>query len=95
MSFYAAEDLRDKVAGAVQLLQSPAGATVSDGPDEDACFAFLSQVLLPYRPYAALMSIRPDGQMFCASMRNGRALNLSDQAYFMQASGPTEPVVEL
>ena len=82
MSGYAAEDLRDKVAGAVQLLQSLAGAAVSDGPDKDACLKFLSQVLLPYRPYAALM-------------RNGWALKLSDQAYFMQASDSTEPVVEL
>ena len=41
------------------------------------------------------MSIRPDGQLFCDSMRSGRALNLSDPAYFKQASGSTEPAVEL
>jgi len=91
---YAAEDLQDKVNGTVQLLHGLSRAPDLDTGDKAACSAFLGNVLGRYPQYTGLLTIRPDGQLHCDSLRSGRTLDLNDRAYFKQASASAEPAFE-
>jgi diguanylate cyclase (GGDEF)-like protein len=97
LASYAAEDLTSKVNGTVQLLYGLSRAPdldVGDKTHKDACSAFLGEVLSRYPQYTGLLTIRPDGQLYCDSLRSGRTLDLNDRAYFRQARTSMEPAIE-
>lgn len=91
---YAAGDLGNKVSGTVQLLHGLSRAADLDATDRRACSAFLHEVLGRYPQYTGLLTIRPDGQLHCDSLRTGRKLDLNDRAYFKQARDSGEPAIE-
>ena len=92
---YAAENLDDKVKGTVQLLHGLSRASDLDTPDKPACSAFLAGVLARYPQYTGLLTIAPNGDLHCDSLRTGRTLNVSGRAYFKQASASLEPAFDL
>jgi signal transduction histidine kinase len=88
-----ARDLTNAVRSTAQLHY---GLSRSRGIDTDnaaACSAFLAGVLKEYPQYTGLLTIRPDGSLFCDSLRTGRKLNLSDRRYFRDALDPAHPAV--
>ncbi len=91
---YAAGDLSDKVNGTVQLLHGLSRASDLDVADRGACSTFLHEVLGRYPQYTGLLTILPDGQLHCDSLRTGRTLGLADRAYFRQARDSGEPAIE-
>jgi diguanylate cyclase (GGDEF)-like protein len=92
---YAAENLDDKVKGTVQLLHGLSRAPDLDTRDKAACSAFLGGVLSRYPQYTGLLTIRPDGELHCDSLRSGRKLNLSARRYFRQVLTTREPAFEV
>jgi len=95
LATHAAGSLRDRVSGTVQLLHGLSRAPDLETADREACSAFLSDVLKRYPQYTGLLTIRPDGQLHCDSLRSGRNLDLNDRAYFKEASRTGEPAYEL
>ncbi|MBK8738070.1 MAG: EAL domain-containing protein [Betaproteobacteria bacterium] len=91
---YAAGDLGDKVSGTVQLLHGLSRAADLDAADQGVCSTFLHDVLGRYPQYTGLLTIRPDGQLHCDSLRSGRTLELADRAYFRQARDSGAPAIE-
>ena len=92
-----AGDLEHRVQGTAQLNFGIAHSQVLDGADRLACSLYLSQVREAYPQYTGIVSVLPDGQLFCDSLQSGRVLNLADRAYFKRvlagATGVTlEPV---
>src|SRR5262245_29382340 len=80
-----ASDLDDKIQGTAQLLYGLARAHDLDTRDKAACSAFLSAVREEYPQYTGILTIDPDGQLFCDSLRTGRTLDLNDRDYFRRA----------
>src|SRR5262245_6149658 len=80
-----ANDLDDKIQGTAQLLYGLARAHDLDTRDKAACSAFLSAVREEYPQYTGILTIDPDGQLFCDSLRTGRTLDLNDRDYFRRA----------
>ena len=89
-----ASDLDDKISGTVQLLFGLARVPQLGQPDVDACSTFLAEVLREHPQYTGLLTIRPDGQLHCDSLRSGRRLDLSDRGYFRRALTASHHVVE-
>jgi signal transduction histidine kinase/CheY-like chemotaxis protein len=91
-----AADLDDRIQGTAQLLYGLARARDLDSADRDACSIFLSDVRLRYPQYTGILSITPDGNLFCDSLRTRRDLVLTDRAYFRaaQASDGDEVALE-
>jgi diguanylate cyclase (GGDEF)-like protein/PAS domain S-box-containing protein len=61
--------------------------------DKVACSNFLSQVLEKNPQFTGILTIDPDGFLFCDSLRTGRVLDLRDRGYFKKALTTTQPVV--
>jgi diguanylate cyclase (GGDEF)-like protein len=95
LAAYAGENLRDKVRGTVQLLHGLSRARDLDTADRKACSDFLAEVLKRFPQYTGLLTIRPDGHLFCDSLRSGRELDLNDRSYFRQARDSKEPAYEV
>lgn len=89
-----AEDLEDKIAGSSQLLFGLGRVPVVGGPDKAACSEFLAEVLKAHPQYTGLLTILPDGNLHCDSLRTGRSLNLKDRGYFKLVTRSSTPVVE-
>jgi signal transduction histidine kinase len=90
-----AEALGEKIRGTVQLSYGLARARDLDTTDRAACSAFLSAVREEYPQYTGILTINPDGRLFCDSLRTGRELDLRDRRYFQQASrGPADVALE-
>jgi signal transduction histidine kinase len=83
-----AEDLHDAVRSTAQLEYGLARARDLDTADRAACSAFLAGVLTEHPQYTGLLTIRPDGSLFCDSLRTGRTLQLTDRRYFRDALAP-------
>src|SRR5262245_39788015 len=75
------DDLDGKVQGTAQLHYGLARAHDRDTRDKAACSAFLSAVREAYPQYTGILTIDPDGQLFCDSLRTGRTLDLNDRDY--------------
>lgn len=90
----AAADLDDKIAGTGQLLFGLARVPLLAAGDRSACSEFLAEVLQAHPQYTGLLTIAPDGSLFCDSLRSGRTLDLRDRDYFQRALTATGPVVE-
>jgi signal transduction histidine kinase len=88
-----AGDLGQRVQGTAQLQFGLAQAHPLDSPDRAICSAFLSHVREAYPQYTGLLTVRPDGTLFCDSLQTGRALNLTDRPYFRRALRGDQAVV--
>ncbi|MCP3403015.1 ATP-binding protein [Bradyrhizobium sp. CCGB20] len=80
-----ANDLDEKIQGTAQLHYGLARARDLDTRDKAACSAFLSDVREEYPQFTGILTIDPDGSLFCDSLRTNRTLDLRDRAYFKQA----------
>ena len=78
-------DLDEKIQGTAQLHYGLARARDLDTRDKAACSAFLSAVREEYRQFTGILTINPDGSLFCDSLRTDRTLDLRDRTYFKQA----------
>jgi diguanylate cyclase (GGDEF)-like protein len=61
--------------------------------DKGACSDFLSEVLEKNPQFTGILTIRPDGSLFCDSLRTGRTLDLRDRDYFNRALATKGSVV--
>ncbi|MBR0951540.1 ATP-binding protein [Bradyrhizobium canariense] len=89
-----ASDLGEKIQGTAQLHYGLARARDLDTRDKAACSAFLSDVREEYPQFTGILTIDPDGSLFCDSLRTNRTLDLRDRAYFKQALVSRSVVVE-
>ncbi|MEX0807531.1 MAG: ATP-binding protein [Dongiaceae bacterium] len=80
-----AEDLDEKIQGTAQLHYGLARARDLDARDRAACSRFLSEVREEYPQYTGILTIDPDGNLYCDSLQTGRELNLTDRKYFADA----------
>jgi signal transduction histidine kinase len=80
-----ASDLNEKIQGTAQLDYGLARARDLDTRDKAACSAFLSDVREEYPQFTGILTIDPDGSLFCDSLRSNRTLDLNDRAYFREA----------
>ncbi len=89
------DTLRDRVQGTAQLQFGLARASDLDTRNRAACSTFLSEVRETYPQYTGILTIQPDGQLFCDSLRSGRELDLNNRAYFQRArAGEAGPILE-
>jgi signal transduction histidine kinase/CheY-like chemotaxis protein len=88
-----ANDLDGKIQGTAQLLYGLARARDLDSRDKMACSAFLSAVREEYPQYTGILTIEPDGSLFCDSLQTGRTLDLTDRDYFRKALIANDAVV--
>lgn len=79
-----ASDLDEKIQGTAQLHYGLARARDLDTRDKAACSAFLSDVREEYPQFTGILTIDPDGKLFCDSLRTNRTLDLNDRGYFKQ-----------
>ncbi|MBM7485307.1 signal transduction histidine kinase/CheY-like chemotaxis protein [Bradyrhizobium sp. USDA 3686] len=89
-----ASDLGGKIQGTAQLHYGLARARDLDTRDKATCSAFLSDVREEYPQFTGILTIDPDGSLFCDSLRTNRTLDLRDRAYFKQALVSRNVVVE-
>jgi len=92
MAQYVAKDLSDTVRGTAQLHYGLSRARDLDTQDKAACSAFLATVLKAHPQYTGILTITPDGDLFCDSLRTGKALRLTDRRYFRQALALEDPL---
>lgn len=78
-------DLDEKIQGTAQLHYGLARARDLDTNDKAACSAFLSAVREEYTQFTGILTITPEGGLFCDSLRTDRTLDLRDREYFRQA----------
>jgi signal transduction histidine kinase len=88
-----ATELDARVRGTAQLQYGLARAADLATADRAACSRFLAQVREAYTQYTGIITIRPDGRMFCDSLSTGRELDLSGRDYFRRALAVTGDVV--
>jgi signal transduction histidine kinase len=87
-----AQDLTDTVRSTAQLHYGLSRARDFDTQDRNACSVFLAGVLKEHPQYTGILTIRPDGQLFCDSLHTGRNLVLTDRKYFNDALGASGPL---
>ena len=84
--------LRDTVRATAQLHFGLSRSRDLDTQDKAACSAFLADVLKEHPQYTGILTITPKGDLFCDSLRTGRALHLTDRRYFQQALASKNPL---
>jgi len=89
-----ANDLDDKIAGTVQLQFGLGRVPIVGSDDKVACSDFLADVLKEHPQYTGFLTIKPDGNLHCDSLRTGRKLQLNDRKYFQQALISKVAVIE-
>jgi signal transduction histidine kinase len=82
-----AVDLDHRVQGTAQLHYGLAHARVLETFDRAACSAYLSEVREAYPQYTGILTVLPNGDLHCDSLRSGRELNLRDRPYFKRVIG--------
>ena len=87
-----AQDLKDTVRATAQLHYGLSRARDLDTQDRAACSAFLADVLKEHPQYTGILTIKPNGELFCDSLRTGRMLNLTDRRYFQDALNSKNPL---
>jgi diguanylate cyclase (GGDEF)-like protein len=87
-----AQVLRDTVRATAQLHYGLSRARNLDTQDKEACSAFLADVLKEHSQYTGILTITPGGDLFCDSLRTGRALHLTDRRYFQDALHSKNPL---
>ena len=89
-----AGELDDRISGTAQLLFGLGNVPQVGSADKAACSAFLADVLREHPQYTGLLTILPNGQLHCDSLKSGRVLNLTDRDYFKRAAQSRRFVVE-
>ena len=89
-----AEDLESKISGTAQLLFGLGRVPLLAASDRQACSRFLGDVLKEHPQYTGILTILPNGRLFCDSLRSGRELDLTDRDYFQRAQKTSSHVVE-
>jgi diguanylate cyclase (GGDEF)-like protein len=89
-----AAELENRTSGTAQLLFGLGHVPVLKKGDRQACSDFLADVLKEHPQYTGLLTILPDGQLHCDSLRSGRRLDLNDRRYFVRARSSTRHVIE-
>ena len=74
-----------KIQGTIQLHFGLARASDLAAGNKAACSSFLSEVREKNPQYTGILTIAPDGSLFCDSLRTGRSLDLRDRNYFQRA----------
>ena len=74
-----------KVQGTIQLHFGLSRASDLAAGDKTVCSNFLSEVRARNPQYTGILTITPDGGLFCDSLLTGRTLDLRDRKYFQQA----------
>jgi diguanylate cyclase (GGDEF)-like protein len=74
-----------KVQGTTQLHFGLSRARDLDSGDKAACSKFLAEVLEKNPDFTGLLTIKPDGSLFCDSLNTGRVLDVRDRGYFQRA----------
>lgn len=87
------DELYERIRGTTQLQFGLARARDLDTDDRVGCSAFLSEVRESHPQYTGILTIRPDGRLFCDSLRSGRELDLNDRDYFRRAVAEKGAVV--
>ncbi|MBX3650824.1 MAG: hypothetical protein KF771_05575 [Burkholderiales bacterium] len=87
-----AGELQDIIKGTAQLHYGLSRARDLETPDRDTCSRFLGNVLKAHPQYTGILTINPDGRLFCDSLRTGRDLDLNDRRYFREAMKSAGPV---
>ena len=85
-------DLTDTIRSTAQLHYGLSRARDFDTRDPTACSVFLAEVLKAHPQYTGILTIKPNGELFCDSLRTGRRLILTDRKYFNDALGPAGPL---
>jgi signal transduction histidine kinase/HAMP domain-containing protein/ActR/RegA family two-component response regulator len=88
-----AANIDGKVQATAQLHFGLSRARDFELNDKAACSKFLAEVLAKNPQFTGILTIKPDGSLFCDSLRTGRTLDLRDRAYFKQAQATTGSVV--
>ena len=84
-----------KVQGTTQLHFGLSRARDLDSHDKAACSKFLSDVREKNPDFTGILTIKPDGSLFCDSLSTGRVLDLRDRGYFQGAlKNPDTAVIE-
>jgi diguanylate cyclase (GGDEF)-like protein len=83
-----------KVQATTQLHFGLSRARDLAGRDKAACSNFLAEVLEKNPQFTGILTIDPDGSLFCDSLRTGRVLDLRDRNYFKQALATRSVVIE-
>ena len=83
-----------KVQATTQLHFGLARARDLTGRDKAACSNFLAEVLEQNPQFTGILTIDPDGSLFCDSLHTGRVLDLRDRNYFKQALATQSVVIE-
>ena len=79
------EELRQRILGTTQLQFGLARARDLTEGDRASCSAFLSGVREAHPQYTGILTVQPNGRLFCDSLRSGRELDLNDRDYFRRA----------
>ena len=88
-----ATELDHRVQGTSQLHFGLAHSRVLDTADREECSRYLSDVREAYPQYTGILTVLPDGQLFCDSLQTGRVLNLADRGYFQHAQAGAAGVI--
>jgi len=80
------------IRSTAQLEYGLSRARVFETNDRTACSAFLADVLKEFPQYTGILTIKPSGDLFCDSLRTGRALNVRDRQYFQAALNAKNPL---
>jgi len=91
----AENQLESRINGTTQLLFGLSQSRELETANRDACSAYLEQVKDRYPQYTGILTIKPNGELHCDSLRTGRRLDLNDRAYFRQAMTSADPAYEL
>ncbi|HEX7789492.1 MAG TPA: hybrid sensor histidine kinase/response regulator, partial [Afipia sp.] len=84
-----------KIQGTTQLHFGLSRAGDLDSRDKVACSKFLAEVLEKNPDFTGILTIKPDGSLFCDSLSTGRVLDLRDRGYFQRAlKNPDTAVIE-
>ena len=89
-----ASELDNRISGTAQLLFGLSQVPVLGHADKVACSAFLSDVLKEHPQYTGLLTVTPNGQLHCDSLKLGRTLDLTDRSYYQRALQGDSDMVE-
>ncbi len=74
-----------KIQGTIQLHFGLSRASDLAAGNKAACSSFLSEVREKNPQFTGILTIAPDGSLFCDSLSTGRSLDLRDRNYFQRA----------
>ena len=79
-----ARNLEERVLATGQLLFGLARARDLQDASRQDCSGFLARVRDQYPQFTSILTIDPQGQLYCDSLETGRNLDLADRDYFQR-----------